>query len=88
MKSFVTSLVPKEEVALLYMLISVFACIGEMVGTPLLTLSLSLGIKHGGWLIGLPFFIAAGLYALSALSIWSIRIPVKKEDDEGEQADE
>ena len=70
-----TSLVPPEETALLYTIISLVSTVGTLVGMPVLGLALSKGIDLGGFARGLPFFLGAVLYLFSGLSIWSIRAP-------------
>jgi len=75
LRSFLTSLVPRDEIALLFTMISVFESVGALVGSPLLALAFSTGIHKGGVMTGLPFFCAAIIYAVSALSIWSLKPP-------------
>jgi MFS family permease len=74
-RSFLTSLVPRHETALLYTMFSLFASLGTLFGAPSLSYAFSFGIRVGGWLLGLPFFIAALLYLLCAGIVWSIRAP-------------
>ncbi len=78
-RSFLTSLVPEDEIALLYTLFSLFAAIGGLSGAPLLSYSFSLAISLGGWLLGLPFFLATVMYALCAVFVWSIRTPQQRD---------
>jgi MFS family permease len=78
-RSFLTSLVPKHETALLYTLFSVFAALGGLSGAPLLSYSFSFGIRLGGWLLGLPFFLAKLMYALCAVFVWSIRTQQRRD---------
>jgi len=58
-RSFLTSLVPKQETALLYSLFSISAALGSLRGAPLLALAISFGIRFGDWLVGLPLFLGA-----------------------------
>lgn len=90
LRSFMTSLVPRDDTALLFALVGVFDSIGSLAGAPLLSLSFSAGIKMGGIWIGLPFFCAAAIYGLSGISIWMLRPPSSKVQgaaDEHEQDD-
>jgi hypothetical protein len=73
-----TTLVPANETALLFTLIGVFDSIGAMAGSPLLNLGLKKGLEMGGMAAGLPFFIGAMIYAISGISIWSLRPPPSK----------
>ena len=72
-RSFLTSLVPKHETALLYTMFSLFASLGMLSGAPLLSYAFSFGIRLGGWMLGLPFFVATFMYVLCAGFVWSIR---------------
>ena len=78
-----TSLVSKNEVALLFTLVGVFDSIGQLAGAPLLALSFKYGIKKGGLLFGLPFYCAAGIYIVSGISIWVLKPPEKTRYEEG-----
>ena len=62
LRSFLTSLVPRDEMALLFTMIGVFESVGALVGSPLLALAFSTGIRKGGVMTGLPFFCAAIIY--------------------------
>jgi MFS-type transporter involved in bile tolerance (Atg22 family) len=91
LRSFLTSLVPRDETALLFTMISVFESVGALVGSPLLALAFSTGISRGGILTGLPFFCAAIIYGASGLSIWSLKAPettYRRLDDEEPERDE
>jgi len=85
MRSFLTSLVSKNQTALLYTMISIFSSLGTLVGTPLIGLVFSLGIKKGGAAIALPFFVGAALYFCSGLSIWFMKVPKLNSDEERDQ---
>jgi hypothetical protein len=50
-----------------------FETIGSLVGVPLMAGTWALGIKIGGFGLGLPFFICAGLYAAAAVVTWFMR---------------
>lgn len=91
LRSFLTSLVPSDEMALLFTMIGVFESVGALVGSPLLALAFSTGIRRGGIMTGLPFFCAAIIYGVSALSIWSLKPPepsYRRLDEEEPESDE
>lgn len=90
LRSFMASLVSREDTALLFTMIGVFDSIGALLGAPLLALSFSAGIEKGGLLLGLPFYCAAGVYALSGISIWSLTAPTDnhRKDTDSEEEDE
>jgi hypothetical protein len=73
MRSFLTSLLPKEHITLLYTTMALFEGLAALAASPLLGLTFSAGINLGGLAIALPFFVAAGLYALALVGIWLIR---------------
>jgi hypothetical protein len=73
MRSFLTSLIPKDQIAFLFTALSWLDAIESLTSAPLLGLSLSHGIKLGGAAIGLPFFISSILYAIAGLSIWNMK---------------
>jgi hypothetical protein len=50
-----------------------FETIGSLVGVPLMAGTWALGIKIGGFGLGLPFFICAGLYAAATIVTWFMR---------------
>jgi len=85
MRSFLTSLVSKNQTALLYTMISIFSSLGTLVGTPLIGLVFSFGIKKGGAAIALPFFVCAALYFCSGLSVWFMKPPKVNSDEERDQ---
>lgn len=83
-----TTLVPPQDVALLYTLFGTAGAIGSLIASPLLQLSLSIGIRAGGMMVGLPFFVIAALYGLNTILVWCLRlrpsklVDVEDEDDE------
>jgi len=68
-----TSLVPRNEIGLLYTIMAMIDSIGALSATPLLAYSFAYGLSKGGMLIGLPFFIVAGMYCISGISVWSLK---------------
>jgi hypothetical protein len=85
LRAYLTALVPKHDVALLYTLIGTAGAIGSLLAAPSLQLSLAAGIRVGGMLLGLPFFVIAALYGLNTILIWCLRAPPMEpvvEDDE------
>lgn len=50
-----------------------FETIGSLVGVPLMSVMWALGIKIGGFGLGLPFFVCAGLYACATGVVWCFR---------------
>lgn len=75
LRAYLTALVPKHDLALLYTLIGTAGAIGSLFAAPLLQVTLALGIRAGGMLMGLPFFVDAFLYGLNSILVWCIRSP-------------
>lgn len=65
LRSFLSSLVPRNHLSMLFTAIAVFDGIAFLGSGPLLQLCLSTGIKLGGVAVGLPFFVAATLYTVA-----------------------
>ncbi|QDS76647.1 hypothetical protein FKW77_008143 [Venturia effusa] len=84
MRSFMTTLVPKHEIGLLYTIMAIFDSIGALTATPLLAYSFSYGISKGGMLIGLPFFIVAIIYCISGVSVWTLKAREEDQTDGSE----
>ncbi|KAF2671368.1 MFS general substrate transporter [Microthyrium microscopicum] len=80
LRSFMTSLVPRDDTALLFALIGVFDSFGSLAGAPILAWAFSTGINIGGIATGLPFFVAGLIFGLSGITIWLIRPPIKLQD--------
>ena len=84
-----TTLVPEQDVALLYTLFGTAGAIGALTTAPLLQLSLAFGIQKGGAVIGLPFFVIAALYGINSVLVWALKLrPSRINDSEGEEEDE
>ncbi|KAF2431681.1 MFS general substrate transporter [Tothia fuscella] len=85
LRSFMTSMVAKDEITLLYTLMTVFGSLGALIGAPLMALTFAKAINLGGFWLGLPFFIASAMFAISGISLWSITCPPKPTEDEHEE---
>ncbi|KAG6354116.1 hypothetical protein INS49_005087 [Diaporthe citri] len=82
MRSFLTSLVSRANIALLYTTMALFEGTAVLGAAPLLGLTFSAGVELGGFAVGLPFFVSAGVYGLGAIGVWDV---VKWKDTEGLQ---
>jgi hypothetical protein len=80
-QAFIVSLVDKDKVARLMATLSMTSILGKLVASLLFPKVLALGLDtHIPVLIGLPFFVSAGMFVLSAicfsivgLKIWAVR---------------
>jgi hypothetical protein len=66
-----TTMVHPDHLSLLFTAIAVFEGISTIGASPLLGLSFSVGLGIGGIAVSLPFFIAAMLYALAAVVLFT-----------------
>ncbi|EED22271.1 conserved hypothetical protein [Talaromyces stipitatus ATCC 10500] len=73
-RSTLSSLVDQKYLATVYIGLSVMAYSGIVAGGPLLASSFRWGMKLGGFWIGLPFIVAAGLYVVILLVISMTRM--------------
>ena len=65
----------KDQIALLYSAFSVMDAVGGLVGSPVIALADSAGLRLGGVWGSLPFFVAAGAYMLTGGGIWVLGTP-------------
>lgn len=73
MRSFLTSLVPRDRIATLFTTIALFEGLSGFVLPPLLGYAFSFGLGTGGPVMALPFFIVAGIYGLGFCTVWAIQ---------------
>lgn len=69
LKSLLTSLIPQDQISLLFTVINVFEGVAVMLASPILHMFFSWGIHMGGILISLPFYIAACLYGMAGIAL-------------------
>jgi len=73
-RSFLSSLLPPDQIARAYSLISVIEMIGAMLGSPVLAGLFALGLSLGGQWIGLPFFVMGIVSAVFIAVMFAIRL--------------
>ncbi|KAF4950153.1 hypothetical protein FSARC_13296 [Fusarium sarcochroum] len=71
LRSLMTTMVHPDHLSLLFTAIAVFEGISTIGASPLLGLSFSVGLGIGGIAVSLPFFIAAILYALATVLLFT-----------------
>jgi hypothetical protein len=72
-RSFATSLVAREHIGVLYMMVAIVDGIGSLIAPLFFAWTLSEGLKPDAKIKGLPFVLAALFYGISAVSVWCIR---------------
>jgi hypothetical protein len=63
----------EEHTGRIYSVMGLFETLGSLVGVPLMSGTWALGIKIGGFGLGLPFFICAGMYFAATVIICCLR---------------
>ncbi|KAK4987708.1 hypothetical protein LTR50_004456 [Elasticomyces elasticus] len=89
-RSFMTALIPANQVARLYTLISIVDTLGLMAGGPLLAGIFKAGLSAGGGLVGLPFLCIGILMLLVTGLLFVVRLRKCDllEEEEEENIDE
>ncbi|KAB8238573.1 major facilitator superfamily domain-containing protein [Aspergillus alliaceus] len=71
-QSYGTSLVGPVNVAPFYSFLAMGRIAGTLVASPLLAGAFNLGLRVGGVALGLPFYVAAGLFGVGAWGAWRL----------------
>jgi hypothetical protein len=79
--------VKQDEIGLLYTVIGMIDSIGTLVATPLITVAFSFGVRQGGLVMGLPFFVVGALYTFSGVMTWRLKVREVDKDDREEQVE-
>ena len=74
LRSLITSLAHKDEVARLNSIIGVFDTAGQMLGSPILARLFWEGVKLQGFWFGLPFFFYTMILGIIILSLLHIHV--------------
>ncbi|WPH01526.1 MFS general substrate transporter [Acrodontium crateriforme] len=80
LRSYLTSLVPTQNVARLFTLTSVVDILGNMGGQPLLAMLFKKGMALGDGWIGLPFLFVSVAFAITFVLLCAIRQSRSRED--------
>ncbi|CEJ62285.1 hypothetical protein PMG11_10787 [Penicillium brasilianum] len=91
-RSIITTLVERDETARLYTVIEIIQSFGNVVASLSITTVFQLGLRLGGFWIGLAWMMTSSLFCMVAAAIWFFRLPptpqtpefVVGEFDEGE----
>jgi hypothetical protein len=81
LRSFLTGLLPKDQIATAFSFISIVDTLGATLGAPLLAGMLRKGLKMGGNWMGMPFFFTALTAAFFAVVLCFVS--VREDDDKG-----
>jgi hypothetical protein len=81
LRAFLTLFVQQDRITILFTTIALAGGIASLAASPLIGLTFSVGISLGGLGLALPFFVAAGLYLLVGVAVWSISPVARGNDD-------
>lgn len=76
-----------DRVATLYAVIAVMEEIGQASSGPVYSYLFNAGLKLGGAMISLPFFVASLLFSIAGIIVWLVRWQTLEESEEGQDND-
>lgn len=74
-RSIITTLVERDETARLYTVIEIIQSVGNIVASLSITGVFQLGLRLGGFWIGLAWMMTSSLFCMVAIAIWWFRLP-------------
>ncbi|KAJ5668671.1 hypothetical protein N7462_009741 [Penicillium macrosclerotiorum] len=74
-RSIITTLVERDETARLYTVIEIIQSFGNVVASLSITAVFQLGLRLGGFWIGLAWMMTSSLFCMVAVAIWWFRLP-------------
>ncbi|KAI7369903.1 MFS general substrate transporter [Hortaea werneckii] len=80
-RSFLTSLVPADQIARVYSIVSLVDTVGTMLGSPLLAGLFGRGLALGGGWVGLPFYFLGVISAVFAVLLFVVGLRKGEETD-------
>ncbi|KAI7319924.1 MFS general substrate transporter [Hortaea werneckii] len=87
-RSFLTSLVPADQIARVYSIVSLVDTVGAMLGSPLLAGLFGRGLALGGGWVGLPFYFLGVISAGFAVLLFVVRLRKGEESDGDRENDD
>lgn len=74
-RSIITTLVERDETARLYTVVEILQSVGNVVASLSITGVFQIGLKMGGFWVGLAWMMTSTLFAMVAIAIWFFRLP-------------
>lgn len=74
-RSIITTLVDRDQTARLYTVIEILQSVGNVVASLTITAVFQLGLRLGGFWIGLAWMVTSSLFCMVAIAIWVFRLP-------------
>ncbi|KAJ5751037.1 hypothetical protein N7533_008065 [Penicillium manginii] len=80
-RSIITTLVDRDQTARLYTVIEILQSVGNVVASLTITAVFQLGLRLGGFWIGLAWMVTSSLFCMVAAAIWVFRLPPAPRED-------
>ncbi|KAJ5568899.1 hypothetical protein N7450_011385 [Penicillium hetheringtonii] len=80
-RSIITTLVDRDQTARSYTVIEILQSVGNVVASLTITAVFQLGLRLGGFWIGLAWMVTSSLFCMVALAIWVFRLPPAPRED-------
>jgi hypothetical protein len=74
-RSIITTLVERDETARLFTAIEIIQSLGNVVASLSITTVFQIGLRLGGFWIGLAWMMTSTLFCLVGIAIWSFKLP-------------
>ena len=74
-RSIISTLVDRDQTARLYTVIEILQSVGNVVASLTITAVFQLGLRLGGFWIGLAWMVTSSLFCMVAAAIWVFRLP-------------
>jgi hypothetical protein len=74
-RSIITTLVDRDETARLYTVIEIIQSFGNVVASLSITTVFQLGLRLGGFWVGLAWMMTSSLFCMVAAAIWFFQLP-------------
>jgi len=84
-RSLMTPMVRRDQVARLYTIIEIMEAIGMILTGPILASFFNWGLELGGPWIGLPWIVICGLFCVTAVAVWTYRLPSTEQRRQGQE---
>lgn len=80
-RSIITTLVDRDQTARLYTVIEILQSVGNVVASLTITAVFQLGLRLGGFWIGLAWMVTSSLFCMVAAAIWVFRLPPPRNEE-------
>jgi hypothetical protein len=74
-RSIITTLVERDETARLFTAVEIIQSLGNVIASLSITTVFQVGLRLGGFWIGLAWMMTSTLFCLVGVAIWCFRLP-------------